>query len=334
MLGNEKILVLIPTDNDEKRLEQTIKSIFNQTFKNISIVIVDNCSNDRTYQEALSYIDKNVGVYQLKSKVIKDEMIPAAAKLLPYANKFLDTTTYVLILRPGDQVYEGFFEECIKLFYHNREKKIHAIVSEVDMSLCENVVHKQKSLYMENRILMHGSERFEYAIQGYRHKVLMMYSAEFLQDLCWGDRRWDETYKYGSTDWCNVAWCNTTGIYANIVYNEKRGGIVNVDYFPNSLKEILLKDYVTVITDYRNMPVMEGKEGLCEQIKVNYGKRALFYAAIALLYERFEDAKDALIISKIIWDKIEEENAYHAISIMHKFEEKITLDIMDKLFEE
>ena len=40
--------VVMPVYNAEKFLETTLKSVLNQTIKDIEIICVDDCSNDKT----------------------------------------------------------------------------------------------------------------------------------------------------------------------------------------------------------------------------------------------------------------------------------------------
>ncbi|KAE9634984.1 glycosyltransferase [Defluviitalea raffinosedens] len=46
----DKISVLIPTFNVENYIEEAVISICNQTYKNIEIIIVDDCSTDNTFE--------------------------------------------------------------------------------------------------------------------------------------------------------------------------------------------------------------------------------------------------------------------------------------------
>jgi glycosyltransferase involved in cell wall biosynthesis len=45
-----KVSIITPTYNSEKTIEDNIKSISNQTYKNIEHIIVDNFSSDSTKQ--------------------------------------------------------------------------------------------------------------------------------------------------------------------------------------------------------------------------------------------------------------------------------------------
>ena len=60
------ISIILPTYNSAKYIDKTIKSIFNQTYKNFELIIIDDCSTDQT----LKIIDKLI--YKKKfTKLIK-----------------------------------------------------------------------------------------------------------------------------------------------------------------------------------------------------------------------------------------------------------------------
>ena len=49
------VSVVIPTYNSERTLEKCLKSIVDQTYKNIEIIVVDKFSEDKTVEIAKSY---------------------------------------------------------------------------------------------------------------------------------------------------------------------------------------------------------------------------------------------------------------------------------------
>ena len=65
MEAQETIDVLMATYNGEKYIKQQIESILNQTYKNINLIISDDCSNDRTVQILKEYekSDNRIKVY-------------------------------------------------------------------------------------------------------------------------------------------------------------------------------------------------------------------------------------------------------------------------------
>ncbi|NQV78496.1 MAG: glycosyltransferase, partial [Lutibacter sp.] len=56
------VSVIIPVYNVELYVEKAINSIINQTYQNLEIIIVDDCSTDKTYSivESLSKKDKRI----------------------------------------------------------------------------------------------------------------------------------------------------------------------------------------------------------------------------------------------------------------------------------
>lgn len=63
-----KVSIIIPSFNAECTLETTINSLLNQTWKNIEIIIADDCSTDNTYQ-----IAKKIAKYDNRVKFVQTE---------------------------------------------------------------------------------------------------------------------------------------------------------------------------------------------------------------------------------------------------------------------
>ena len=62
------VSVIIPTHNREKTIERAVDSVLNQTYKNIEIIIVDDCSTDSTLEVLKSRYGgfANVTIFQLE----------------------------------------------------------------------------------------------------------------------------------------------------------------------------------------------------------------------------------------------------------------------------
>lgn len=65
-IKQEKVSIITPTWNSEKYIIETIKSVKNQTYQNWEIVIVDDCSTDRTVDilKSIAKTDKRIKVLQ------------------------------------------------------------------------------------------------------------------------------------------------------------------------------------------------------------------------------------------------------------------------------
>lgn len=75
------VTICIPTYNVENTLKSTLNSIINQSYKNIIIKIVDNCSSDKTIQIAASFKDRRIKIFRYKKKVVAEENFNRCIKL-------------------------------------------------------------------------------------------------------------------------------------------------------------------------------------------------------------------------------------------------------------
>ena len=53
------VSVIMPTYNCGKFIEETIKSVANQTYKNWELIIVDDCSKDNTEEIVNRYVERD-----------------------------------------------------------------------------------------------------------------------------------------------------------------------------------------------------------------------------------------------------------------------------------
>ncbi|HDR7367087.1 glycosyltransferase family 2 protein [Bacillus toyonensis] len=67
--GNTMISIIIPTYNAERFILNTINSVKTQTYKNWEIIIIDDCSSDKTLQivKEQQAIDKRIRIIKLKN---------------------------------------------------------------------------------------------------------------------------------------------------------------------------------------------------------------------------------------------------------------------------
>lgn len=92
-----KISVLIPTYNVELYIEEAIDSILNQTYRNIEIIVVDDCSTDNTFN-----IVKKIAANDNRLKVYRNN---ENRKISYTLNKALEYSTGEYIARmDGDDI--------------------------------------------------------------------------------------------------------------------------------------------------------------------------------------------------------------------------------------
>ena len=66
---NKKVSVIVPVYNAEKYLSKTLNSIINQTYKNLEIIIIDDCSTDDSKKLIKSYASKDDRIRPFYSEI-------------------------------------------------------------------------------------------------------------------------------------------------------------------------------------------------------------------------------------------------------------------------
>lgn len=73
--NNPLVSVIIPCYNAEKYVESAVRSIMNQTYKNLEIIVTDDCSTDKTFEilQRLAKEDSRIKLYKNETnlKIVK-----------------------------------------------------------------------------------------------------------------------------------------------------------------------------------------------------------------------------------------------------------------------
>ncbi len=64
------VSIIIPVYNSEKYLEETILSVINQSYENWELLLIDDCSTDKSYEIIQKYLEKDKRIKYLKNKKI------------------------------------------------------------------------------------------------------------------------------------------------------------------------------------------------------------------------------------------------------------------------
>lgn len=107
------VSILIPVYNRQDIIIDSLKSASNQTYKNIEIIVVDNCSTDDTLKICNEYakVDERVKVYK------NDENIGPVKNWIKCVEN--SNGEYVKILWSDDWMDNDYIEECLKLMIEN-----------------------------------------------------------------------------------------------------------------------------------------------------------------------------------------------------------------------
>ena len=146
--SNPLISIITVVKNDEKKILKTIKSVFNQSYKNFEYIIIDGASKDKT----INILKKN----QKKIDILiskKDKNLWSAM------NKgiALSSGSIIGIINSGDTYYRNTLKYVKKYFTSNSVANMYNTGSTTDYST-SNTIHGSP-----NRVAyfpMHGDKPF------------------------------------------------------------------------------------------------------------------------------------------------------------------------------
>lgn len=107
------VSICIPTYNSGEFIKRTLDSVLNQTYKNIEVIIVDDCSKDNTKEIIEEYNDERI-------KLVLNEQNCGLSKNW---NNTLKKASgkYIKLLCADDLIYENCIEEEVKALENNSD---------------------------------------------------------------------------------------------------------------------------------------------------------------------------------------------------------------------
>lgn len=109
---NNLVTVIIPTYNREKTIKRAISSVLNQTYKDIELIIVDDCSSDNTKKIIKTIKDERLKYYRLEKN-------SGACYARNYGIK-LAKGDYIAFQDSDDEWYSNKLEEQLKNMEANK----------------------------------------------------------------------------------------------------------------------------------------------------------------------------------------------------------------------
>ncbi len=146
----KKVSVIIPAFNEEKVIQQSMKSIIKQTYPNIELIVVDDGSKDKTYQIAKQFIKFS------HVKVLK-KTNSGKANAINYGIKH--STGELIMVVDADSKLEKNAIELMARYFSNPE--IAAVAGSVYVSNQNNLITKLQALeYIEGLNMVRNGQAF------------------------------------------------------------------------------------------------------------------------------------------------------------------------------
>jgi glycosyltransferase involved in cell wall biosynthesis len=104
------VSIMIPNRNHSMYLNQSIEGALNQTYQNIEVIVLDNCSTDNSIEVAQRYLDRGVRVCKNPENI--------AVRTLDVLFQLADGD-YLMILPADDSIKPTFVGKCVQIMENN-----------------------------------------------------------------------------------------------------------------------------------------------------------------------------------------------------------------------
>lgn len=165
MLQDKLVSVICLCFNHEKFVTETLQSVLNQTYNNIELIILDDCSQDNSINEIEQWLKNNPKVVFIKN----DNNLGVTRSF----NKALNFTKgdYIIDLAADDVLLTNCIELQLKTFYDSDVKNLGAVYGNAELidengnfisyyfpvDKSKNVIEKRETGNVYNSILAGGN---------------------------------------------------------------------------------------------------------------------------------------------------------------------------------
>ena len=106
---DKKVSVIIPCFNKGEYIKEAVESVINQTYQNIEIVCIDDCSTDNSYETLKELANKYENIVLLRNEENKG--------VVYCRNTAINTATgeYILPLDADDTIEPTYVEKAAKI---------------------------------------------------------------------------------------------------------------------------------------------------------------------------------------------------------------------------
>lgn len=135
--NNDFISILIPARNEEKNISNLLHSIINQDYHNYEVIVLDDHSEDKTYQIVEEYCYKDS-----RFKIIKGNTLPEKWKGKNWACHQLSKESkgdYLLYLDADTQIKSGLINSCIKEMKEKNFDLLSIFPKQITISIAEKL---------------------------------------------------------------------------------------------------------------------------------------------------------------------------------------------------
>lgn len=145
-MNNPLVSVVVVTYNSANTVTETLDSIVNQTYKNIELVISDDCSTDNTIKLVANWIENNQNRF-IRTILVSNEKNEGTVRNLNRGIK-CSTGQWIKSIAGDDKLFENAIAEYI--LFVNTYKDCKMCISGVELFSTQNIPIKKLSKEYDN----------------------------------------------------------------------------------------------------------------------------------------------------------------------------------------
>ncbi|MFG5091994.1 glycosyltransferase family 2 protein [Campylobacter lari] len=160
-----KISIILPTYNVEKYIARALDSCINQSFKDIEIIVVDDCGSDKSIDIAKEYAskDKRIKIIHNKENL---KLLRARYEGIKVAN-----SPFIMFLDPDDYLELNACEKCVEILDKNGDVDLICFnYYECEQTRKENIFF-QKNILNKNEFIDFITKKLPYYNFGIWNKI-------------------------------------------------------------------------------------------------------------------------------------------------------------------
>lgn len=290
-----KISVCIPVFNGANYIEEAIRSVLNQTFKDFELIIVDNASTDGTVDilDSLKFLDNRIHVFRNDQNI---GLAPNLNKCVDYANG-----EYIKFLCADDLLKEDCLSKMVAVFQNDSSIKLVASSRIlVDESKVERGVkgyqkktEKINGIYVISKCLYLGNYIGEPSAVMFKK---IDFNKPFRKDLpqlmdlaCWFELLESGYFYYFNSPLCTIrihdAQMSNTNLKSGRILHDNE--ILFEDYFkkPYIISSFIFRLFHRFLMTYRVWKSRDfADQSIKHQILSRYGSRVLYLLMPLLVF--------------------------------------------------
>lgn len=307
-MKNGHVRIWFPICNDLEKVKRTVNSIKEQTYAleqiEIIAVIFDDISEE-LYCWLLECSLPHFAVYRKNGIERELHLYKEINELSDGSLRMHDR--YSLELQAGDVLFPDMIEKCVAIL--EKDIKVAGVICEADIYQENDGIIHQKPLFEKDKLLNREC-RLDRLTFGYFHRVF--YFSRYAKNS--DDQNFHNWLSYDAHFWTFKFF---KGADNTIAYLHKATGVIDssVVKWDCSLKK-MISAYAAVLQfirlyEYSVEDRISANEQEC--IWKNYAYMSLAMVCQLVVQERYKEAEDCLLYSKVIWFSIDKSEFYNNV---------------------